>query len=218
MKMSESITKISPALIKFHSEVGTIEKDGENPYLKTKYATLDSINKTIRPVLANNKLAIMQNVISGDGIITVKTKLLHESSEWMESEGTTLRLQKVDPQGVGAAITYARRYDLSAFLSLDTGEEDDGASQVGDGYEPIPENAITQEQVGALKSKAMQFAKARNQTEQAVYDVLQIKDIKQLNRAQAATAIKQLDAWLAGVKKEQAKGEGNAKTSAQAQS
>lgn len=216
MKTSESITKISPALIKFHSEVGTIEKDGENPYLKTKYATLDSINKTIRPVLASSKLAIMQNVISGDGIITIKTKLLHESSEWMESEGTTLRLQKIDPQGVGAAITYARRYDLSAFLSLDTGEEDDGASQMGDGYEPIPKNAITQEQVGQLKLKTMQFAKARNQTEQAVYDVLKIKELNQLNQKQASAAIKQLDIWLDGAKKEQ--GDSNAKTSTKAQS
>src|SRR5699024_11672071 len=52
---------------------------------------------------------------------------------FFESDGTTLRLAKNDPQGAGAGITYARRYDLCAFLSLNTGDDDDGnsASNVG---------------------------------------------------------------------------------------
>lgn len=203
MKKSETITKIAPALIKFNSEVGKVEKDGSNPFLKNKYATLDKIIEVIRPVLSTNKLAVMQDVISGEGFMTVKTLLIHESGEWFESEGVTLKLQKNDPQGAGAGITYARRYDLSAFLSLNTGEDDDGNSQMTNETETPSENSITQKQVGELKLKVMQFAKARNQTDEAVYEVLKISDIEQLDRAQAVSAIKQLDTWLAGVKKEQ---------------
>lgn len=195
MKTSESITKIAPALIKFNSEVGKIEKDGENPFLKNKYATLDKIIEVIRPVLSTNKLAVMQDVISGDGFMTVKTLLLHESGEWFESEGTTLRLVKNDPQGVGAGITYARRYDLSAFLSLNTGEDDDGNSQMNEGMPP--ENAITPKQVGELKLKISEFAKSYGKTEGEAYEALEITDITLLNRAQAVTYLKDLDQWIA---------------------
>lgn len=201
MKRSEAITKIAPALIKFNSEVGKIEKDGENKYLGNKYATLDSIVETVRPVLSANKLAVMQDVISGEGVMTVKTLLLHESGEWMESEGTTLRLQKVDPQSIGAAITYARRYDLSAFLSLNTGEDNDG-NNLGDGLDPNAPQPITQEQVGLLKVNAMKFAEARNRSLEDVYKVLKISNLTRMTEKQADVAIDQLNKWLANLDKE----------------
>lgn len=198
MKKSETITKIAPALIKFNSEVKKIEKDGHNPFLKTTYATLDSVIETIRPVLSKNKLAVMQDVESGEGTITVKTLLLHESGEWIESEGTTLRLQKADPQGAGAAITYARRYDLSAFLSLNTGEDDDGNSQLPTDGKDIPDDAILPEQVGMIKTKALKFGKMRNRTLNEVLEVLKITDIEQLNQEQAHAILSQLNKWIEG--------------------
>lgn len=202
MIKSETITKIAPALVKFNSEVGKVEKDGNNKYLQSKYATLDQVIETIRPVLSKNKLTVMQNVQSNDGFITVKTLLLHESGEWFESEGTTIKPPKNDPQGAGSGITYARRYDLCAFLSLNTGEDDDGESIKNDQPESQAD-PITQKQVGEIKTKAMKFAKARNQTLEAVYQVLKINDITQLSQTQATSIIKQLDVWLDGVKKEQ---------------
>lgn len=198
--MSETITKIAPSLIKFNSEVGKIEKDGSNPFLKNKYATLDKIIEVVRPVLAENKLAVMQDVISNDGFMTIKTMLLHESGEWFESEGTTLKLQKNDPQGAGAGITYARRYDLSAFLSLNTGDDDDGNSQIDEGMPP--ENAITSKQVGEIKAKAMIFAKAYGKSVQEVYEVLKITDITLLNRSEAIKHLSNLDKWIEQSKKE----------------
>ena len=126
MNKSETITELAKALVKFNSEVNKIAKDADNPFFKNNYATLDTIIDEIRPILSKHGLSIMQ-VPSGDGQnVTLKTLLLHESGEWLESDELTMKPVKNDPQAVGSCITYARRYSLAAFLSLNTGEDDDG--------------------------------------------------------------------------------------------
>lgn len=126
MNKSETITELAKALVKFNSEVNKIAKDADNPFFKNNYATLDTIIDEIRPILSKYGLSIMQ-IPSGDGQnVTLKTLLLHESGEWLESDELTMKPVKNDPQAVGSCITYARRYSLAAFLSLNTGEDDDG--------------------------------------------------------------------------------------------
>ncbi|PFD89183.1 recombinase [Bacillus thuringiensis] len=126
MNKSETIIELAKALVKFNSEVNKIAKDADNPFFKNNYATLDTIIDEIRPILSKHGLSIMQ-IPSGDGQnVTLKTLLLHESGEWLESDELTMKPVKNDPQAVGSCITYARRYSLAAFLSLNTGEDDDG--------------------------------------------------------------------------------------------
>lgn len=130
---SESIVNLAKSLVAFNKEVKIIEKDGKNPHFKNDYATLDTIINEVRPVLAKHGLVIMQ-FPGGDGEkYTLRTMLMHESGEWIESEPLTMRPVKNDPQGIGSCTTYARRYSLSAMLSLNTGEDDDGngATQPG---------------------------------------------------------------------------------------
>lgn len=125
---SESIINIAKALVAFNAEVKIIEKDAKNPHFKNDYATLDTIINEVRPILAKHGLVIMQ-FPGGDGEkYTLRTMLIHESGEWIESEPLTMRPVKNDPQGIGSCTTYARRYSLSAMLSLNTGEDDDGNS------------------------------------------------------------------------------------------
>ncbi|MGM1447501.1 ERF family protein [Bacillus cereus group sp. BceL305] len=126
MNRSETIAKLAKSLVLFNSEVNKIAKDADNPFFKNNYATLDTIIDEIRPILSKHGLSIMQ-IPSGDGQnVTLKTLLLHESGEWLESDELTMKPVKNDPQAVGSCITYARRYSLAAFLSLNTGEDDDG--------------------------------------------------------------------------------------------
>ncbi|TBX84255.1 recombinase [Bacillus cereus] len=137
MNRSESIAKLAKSLVLFNSEVNKIAKDADNPFFKNNYATLDTIIDEIRPILSKHGLSIMQ-IPSGDGQnVTLKTLLLHESGEWLESDELTMKPVKNDPQAVGSCITYARRYSLAAFLSLNTGEDDDGNSATyGKGNKP----------------------------------------------------------------------------------
>ena len=202
MLMSESISKIAPALIKFNSQVSKIAKDATNPFHKNNYATLDQIIDEIRPVLNENKLAIMQNVSGEDGVVTVKTTLVHESGEWLQSTGTTLRLVKNDPQGAGAGITYARRYDLCAFLSLNTGDDDDGNLASGISAKKSNEKIITPKQIGEIKTKALELARLRKVSVDEIYKALKIRDITEVTNNHANESLEALNKWIENAKQE----------------
>lgn len=127
MKTSDDIQEICKALVGFHSEVGLIEKDGENPHFHASYATIDNIMDVIRPVLAKHDLFVMQlPTTTEEGEIRLVTRLYHSSGQVMESPPIVLKPQKQDAQGIGSAVTYARRYSLTSFLGLATGDDDDG--------------------------------------------------------------------------------------------
>lgn len=124
MKKSESTIELAKALAKFQGEIKDPSKSGKANY--GKYVTLDELLESIRPVLSQNGLSFLQ-FPGGDGqLITITTVLLHSSGEWIESEPFTLKSQKVDPQGAGSAVTYGRRYSLSAILGVAWDADDDG--------------------------------------------------------------------------------------------
>lgn len=126
IKMSESIKNIAPALVAFQEDVKRIDKDGVNPHFRSTYTTLDNMIDETKPILQKHGLTVMQ-FPGGDGErVTIRTLILHKSGEWIESEPLTLRPTKQDPQGIGSAITYGRRYSYAAALSLALGDDDDG--------------------------------------------------------------------------------------------
>jgi len=126
MMRSETIGKITQALVNFHSEIKSISNDADNPHFKSKYTTLDHMIDHTKPILSKHGLAVIQ-FPGGDGErITIKTLISHVSGEWIESEPLTLKPAKTDPQGAGSAITYGRRYSYAAALSLSLGDDDDG--------------------------------------------------------------------------------------------
>ena len=121
---SESIKEIAAALSKFQGEMIAVKKDATNPFYKSRYATLDIIWETIRKPLSENGLSIAQtmNVIEGKSVL--ETTLYHVSGEWISGVQLANPI-KEDPQALGSAITYARRYSLAAILGLVSDEDDD---------------------------------------------------------------------------------------------
>ena len=82
--------------------------------------------ETVRPILAKNGLAVIQEA-TGDGeYIFVKTKLAHTSGEILETDILRMKPQKNDPQSMGSCITYAKRYQLAALLGICESVDDDG--------------------------------------------------------------------------------------------
>ncbi len=126
MKTSESISKISAALVKAQGELNAVSKDGNNPHFRSKYATLQNIVESTRDTLRKHGLAVVQTFNETDGTyISLNTTVLHESGEYIT--GTfSMRPTKADPQGLGSATSYARRYCYSAAIGIVTDDDDDG--------------------------------------------------------------------------------------------
>jgi hypothetical protein len=122
MQQSPTTTEITKALIGFHDEVGTISKDAANPFFKSSYASLSNILESIKEPLTKNGLTFVQFPEGSNGLTT---RLMHESGEWLEATYTMVPA-KNDPQGLGSAITYQRRYSLGAVLGLNIDTDDDG--------------------------------------------------------------------------------------------
>ena len=200
IKHSETISELAKALVKFNARVGKISKDAKNPFFKNNYATLDNIINEVRPILSEFGLNILQLPSSDGEHIKISTLLMHESGEWLESDGLTMKPVKNDPQGMGSAITYARRYALQSFLSLNTGEDDDGnnASQPKKQQEPL----ASQEQIMVFQNKAQEYCTLKGQgTPDEIYKSFKI-DFDKVTSKEITTHIRKLDGAIAKAIKE----------------
>jgi|TARA_R110000744_G_scaffold324496_1_gene430318 hypothetical protein len=125
MEKSESIVKLSKALVKMQSEMGAASKSSDNPYFKSKYADLASVKEATRLPLLNNGLTITQFV--GEyvaGVMSLETIILHESGEYM-SRVASIPIAKADCHAATAGVTYLRRTSIAAVCNL-MQEDDDG--------------------------------------------------------------------------------------------
>lgn len=129
MQHSEHIGKLADALAKAQADIKAIGKDRTNPHFKNRYATLDAILDTIRPTLAKHGLSIVQGASDTTTGFNVETWLVHASGEYIANV-VAVPVSKQDAQGVGSALTYGRRYGVSALLALSTDEDDDGEAAV----------------------------------------------------------------------------------------
>ena len=132
MKSSESLSNLATALSKAQGEAKDIVK-GKQGY-GYKYATLESILSMLRPILSSNGLSVIQSNGNEGNLITVTTRLMHSSGEWLEdSGGVEFQLLKGmnNAQSVGSAISYLRRYQISAFMNITSDEDVDGEVDVG---------------------------------------------------------------------------------------
>ena len=140
MRHSETLEKIAPALVKAQQEIEPAPKGAENPYFNSRYTTLTELWSTVREVLGKNGLSVVQVFEpSENGTILLGTTLLHESGEWIGGV-LAVPVKKADPQAVGSAITYGRRYALAALLGVVSDEDDDGnaaSKPQDDSYTPF---------------------------------------------------------------------------------
>ncbi len=124
MNKSDTISELAKALSSFQGKMVAVKKDAVNPFYKSKYATLDTIWETIRNPLAENGLSVTQTLgFTLEGKSFLETTLYH-GGEWTSGQ-QLLNPVKDDPQSFGSAISYARRYGLSAILGIVADEDDD---------------------------------------------------------------------------------------------
>jgi hypothetical protein len=135
---SESIGALAAALAAAQGEIENAGKNAANPHFKSRYADLAEILNTVRPVLSRHGIAVIQSPSFEQGETQITTLLMHTSGEWVR--GTCgAPTAKMDPQGVGSACTYLRRYSLAAFCGI--AQEDDDANAASGRRAPEPTRA-----------------------------------------------------------------------------
>lgn len=134
-------------LLKIQEEIGAIKKDATNPFYKSKYFDINSLLEQVKPILNRNGVVLLQGLTNIDGKLALSTRLVYgeisgERAYILErsGDGSTQGIMGVDyleficplpdiqdPQKIGSAITYFRRYALQSLLALEA-EDDDGNS------------------------------------------------------------------------------------------
>ena len=127
MNQSPEIKDLFAALTKAQVAIKGASKDSKNPHFKNVYASLESTWDAVKDPLAENGLCITQLVHEANSHYYLITTLGHISGQWISSS-IPLLMQKHDMQGLGSAITYARRYGLQAILSCPSIDDDGEAS------------------------------------------------------------------------------------------
>ena len=134
LNASENLADLAAALCAVQGELKPAIKQADNPFFKSKYVDLPGVWEAIRPLLAKNGLSVVQTFTASADGPTIVTTLMHKSGQWVSSE-LYLEPAKSDPQGVGRAITYGRRYALAAMVGVVADEDDDGnAASQGQAY------------------------------------------------------------------------------------
>jgi len=129
---SESINELAAALSKAQGAIEAAKMDKVNPfYDNRKYASLAAVHAAARKPLSDNGLAVIQTVEPNErGGLTLYTMLVHVSGQYVRSVYPVVPV-KQDPQGLGSALTYARRYSYSAIVGISSEDDDDGNAGSG---------------------------------------------------------------------------------------
>jgi hypothetical protein len=138
MNKSETLKELAASLSKAQALIEGAAKDGNNPHFRAKYATLASVVDAVKEPLAKNGLSYTQVLHDAENAVKVETIILHQSGEWLSCGCLSVPVSKHDAQGFGSALTYARRYSLSAAFGV-APEDDDGNGAAA----AAPREAIT---------------------------------------------------------------------------
>lgn len=153
---SPTLTKLPAALCAAQATMRHAHKDGRNPHLKTKYATLEAVIDAVQPALTANQIAWTQVTQEN----SVRTVLLHASGEWLASDTPVIAGKGANAaQAYGSGLTYARRYGLSAICGI-TQSDDDGHAVAPAPPTPPPSGTRTPPRDPGADSLAKEYTSA----------------------------------------------------------
>jgi|SRR6478609_6667344 len=191
MNQSQDVNELFSALSKAQATIKGALKDSTNPFFKSKYADLESVWEACREPLTVHGLSVVQTTeFSADAGIYVVTTLGHASGQWIKGTLPIMAI-KQDPQGIGSAITYARRYALAAIVGI-VQVDDDGESAMGT-VSSAPERSTAEVGVLSSVSYRIPFGKwaqrsleevNRNHGEKAISDYIEYIESQALKKRQ----------------------------------
>lgn len=135
IKMSEQTKELFTAMSAFQKDVKQPKKDANNPFFKSKYVPLENVVDAIHTIGSQHGLSEMTYpAVSENGTeFGVGVIITHSSGQFIQFPPITLKPEKNTPQGVGSAMTYARRYALSSAFGIASETDDDANDISGNG-------------------------------------------------------------------------------------
>lgn len=152
---------IASALCAAQLQMTNAAKESDNPHFRSKYADLASVMNACMTALNKNGISVIQPFVETETSKAVCTKFLHPSGETLECS-IPIILGKQDMQGLGSAITYARRYGLMSLAGI-APDDDDGNAAASTGQRQLSwvETIIAEMKPDATdKEKAEEIARA----------------------------------------------------------
>lgn len=124
-EVKEEAVKVSGLYPKLHAakqKIGKVVKNANNPHFKKSYADINALVESVEPILLEHGLLLLQPI--EDGVVSTLIIDIENGTKAVSS----MRLPEIqDPQKIGSAVTYYRRYTLQSLLSLQA-EDDDANS------------------------------------------------------------------------------------------
>ena len=137
LSTSQNTSNLFTAMLNVQREIKPAEKSSDNPYFKSKYADLHEVSEAIKEPALKHGILYMQfwTKTNPIGCVNIETLIAHpESGEWLKFESAMHVKDALNPQVIGSAITYAKRYSLSGIFALTSTEQsldDDGNRAAG---------------------------------------------------------------------------------------
>lgn len=133
MTTSESIKNIMLAIQNVQQNADPVKKgaQGQVGTRQYAYANLTNTWDTVKDLLKDNGLVVVQSPVTAENNVGgfFETTIYHTASgEWIR-ETMQMILTRDDPQAIGAAITYYRRYMLTSMLGLIPDDDNDAKEQ-----------------------------------------------------------------------------------------
>lgn len=185
MKTSEQINEISKAMSIAQGQIQPASKDSTNPHFRSKFSSLAAVWDVIREPLSNNGLSVWQDITNHEKGVSVETKIVHTSGQWVEFGPLVMPVKSHDPQSYGSCSSYGKRYALCAALGVVSSEDDDGETvmQQHRNDDPKQETRISDAQLKYLRSIT------DVPTQEKILSFYKIDSLDQLSLSQAKACI-----------------------------
>jgi len=172
-------------MAKAFQDIEDAKKEKTNPHFRAKYADLGAVVDAIKPALKNHGLWFSQVSYDIEHAASIETVIIHSSGEWLSTGIVSVPVSKSDAQGFGSALTYARRYSLSAAFGVAPEDDDANSATKPHKVRPmlVPKNRPI-EQLTAMLQESTSIAELQivwtemNKEEQAACEIVknQVKE------------------------------------------
>jgi len=174
MNISEEKSELFKALAEFQKEAKQPKKDANNPFFKSKYVPLENVVDVIHETASKHGLSEITYPSYKENEVGVGVIITHSSGQYIELPPIYLKPEKNTPQGIGATLTYGRRYALSAAFGIASETDDDGNSISGNQNNQSKSNkpkqkpkaqTIDESQKQQLRNLISEYAKVTGNTD-----------------------------------------------------